>query len=209
MSSRWTRRFGAVLLAVAVAVTLPAPERAAVAGPTGADSPELEMSAPGLSGAAVPSDPNDGVAWANHLRSFGENLAPVTISAELSAAPQRHADWLAAFHAAGDPYCAHGQDATHTWPVGEDHTHNVLFCGPTTLGAAIQGWVDTPYHGAGFVDPTTGAIGFGFAGDTSTGRFAGGGDGGGAGCGAGGVATDVSIRPSPRICASSGGQPSP
>ena len=32
-----------------------------------------------------------------------------------------------------------------------------------------------PYHGAGFVDPTTTAIGFGFAGDTSTGLFSEGG----------------------------------
>ena len=51
----------------------------------------------------------------------------------------------------------------------------MLYCGPTSLGAAVQGWVDTPYHGAGFVDPKTTAIGFGFAGDTSTGLFSEGG----------------------------------
>jgi len=44
--------------------------------------------------------------------------------------------------------------------------------GPTSIGAAIEGWVDTPYHGAGFVDPTVGSIGFGFALDTSTALFA-------------------------------------
>ncbi len=173
MSSRWTRRIGAALLLVAMASS--APEHVALARSGGSTDPTGGGLAAGFGVTAVPTDPNDGVAWANHLRSFGENLAPITTSAELSAPPQRHADWLAAFHAAGDPYCAHGQDATHTWPAGEDHSHNVLFCGPTSIGAAIQGWVDTPYHGAGFVDPTTAAIGFGFAGDTSTGWFAGGG----------------------------------
>jgi hypothetical protein len=127
-----------------------------------------------LSVGALPSRPtdlNDALGWANYERGFGENLPPVTTSAALSAPPQTHANWLAAFHAAGDPYCAHVQDPTHTWPAGEDHSHNVLFCGPTSIGAAIQGWVDTPYHGAGFVDPTVGAIGFGFALDTSTALF--------------------------------------
>src|SRR5204863_4072138 len=136
--------------------------------PTAADAGTPPVrSAPGFTASALPADPNDGVAWTNYLRSFGENLPAITTSADLSAAPQRHAEWLAAFHAAGDPYCAHDQDAAHTWPPGEDHTHNVLYCGPTSLGAAVEGWVDTPYHGAGFVDPTIGAIGFGFALDTS------------------------------------------
>src|SRR5712672_768997 len=131
-------------------VALPASTRGPLSAPAAASGALASAAVQ----SALPTDPNDGVAWANYLRSFGENLSPVTTSAELSAAPQRHAAWLAAFHAAGDPYCAHGPDATHTWAAGEDHTHNVLYCGPSSLGAAIQGWVDTPYHGAGFVDPT-------------------------------------------------------
>src|SRR4051794_13177966 len=153
-------------------VALPASTRGPLARPAAARVPAPTAGPDRL---AIPADPGDGVAWANYLRAFGENLAPVTTNPQLSAAPQRHAEWLDAFHAAGDPYCAHGEDATHTWPAGEDHSHNVLYCGPPTLGAAIEGWVDTPYHGAGFVDPATTAIGFGFAGDTSTGLFAGGG----------------------------------
>jgi hypothetical protein len=169
VSSRWTRGLVAALLLMTAA--LPVSPRGPLAGRAASGAPV----AAGVDRLAHPTDPNDGVAWTNYLRAFGENLPPITTSPELSAPPQRHASWLAAFHAAGDPYCAHGQDATHTWPAGEDHSHNVLYCGPPSLGAAIQGWVDTPYHGAGFVDPTTTAIGFGFAGDTSTGLFAGGG----------------------------------
>ena len=168
MSSRWSRGLVAALLLTTL--ILPASSRGPLAAASGPAAPIA-----GPARLALPTDPNDGVAWANYLRAFGEDLAPITTSPELSAAPQRHAEWLAAFHAAGDPYCAHGEDATHTWPAGEDHSHNVLYCGPPTVGAAVQGWVDTPYHGAGFVDPTTTAIGFGFAGDTSTGLFAGGG----------------------------------
>jgi hypothetical protein len=155
---------------------LPASPRGASAAASGALPTEASaVDAAGLDRLAVPADPNDGVGWANYLRSFGENLAPITTKPALSVGPQNHAAWLAAFHAIGDPYCAHGQDATHTWPAGEDHSHNVLYCGPTSLGAAVQGWVDTPYHGAGFVDPKTTAVGFGFAGDTSTGLFSEGG----------------------------------
>ena len=171
MRSHWTRGLVATVLLMTVA--LPASTRGPLARPAAASGVAAPSAGPER--LAIPADPNDGVAWTNYLRAFGENLAPITTSPQLSAAPQRHAEWLAAFHAAGDPYCAHGQDATHTWPAGEDHSHNVLYCGPPTLGAAIQGWFDTPYHGAGFVDPTTTAIGFGFAGDTSTGLFAGGG----------------------------------
>ena len=116
-------------------------------------------------GPVRPGDPNDGVAWANYYRSFGENLAPVV--AGTSQGPQNVANWLAGYHAIGDPYCNHVADASHPWPGG-DMAHNVLFCGPPTLGQAITGWVDTPYHGAGFIDPKTTAISFGFNLDTST-----------------------------------------
>jgi hypothetical protein len=115
-----------------------------------------------------PTDPNDGVAWANYYRSFGENLAPVVAGG--SAGPQNVANWLAGYHARGDPYCNHVADAAHPWPGG-DMSHNVLFCGPASLGQAITGWVDTPYHGAGFVDPRTTAISFGFNLDTSAALF--------------------------------------
>jgi hypothetical protein len=165
--SRWSCRAAAVLVVIAT-MAVPARTSASPAADGATALPAQALS-------AVPPRPtnlNDAVGWANYERAFGENLPPVTTSAALSGPPQTHANWLAAFHAAGDPYCAHGQDATHTWPTGEDHSHNVLFCGPMSIGAAIQGWVDTPYHGAGFVDPTVGAIGFGFALDTSTALFA-------------------------------------
>ncbi|HKA04079.1 MAG TPA: hypothetical protein VKD67_07105, partial [Acidimicrobiales bacterium] len=121
-------------------------------------------------GPVQPSNLGDGLAWANYYRAFGENLAPVALGN--SPGPQNHATWLANFHRVGDPYCSHTQDATHTWPAGEDHSHNVLFCGPPTLAQSIIGWVDTPYHGAGFVDPKTTAISFGFDFDTSTALYA-------------------------------------
>ncbi len=119
-------------------------------------------------GPVKPSSLTDGLAWANYYRSFGENLAPVTLGS--SPGPQNHATWLANYHRVGDWYCSHFEDpaTNHTWPVGEDHNHNVLFCGPPTLAQSIVGWVNTPYHGAGFVDPRTTAISFGFDYDTST-----------------------------------------
>jgi hypothetical protein len=155
VARRGGRRLAAALLA-ATGLAIVAPARPATA---------VEV------GPVRPADPTDGLAWANYYRSFGENLPPVTTNAALSAGPQNVADWLAAYHKAGDPYCNHVGDATHQQAPGVDYTHNVLFCGPASIGQSVEGWVDTPYHGAGFVDPTTTAIGFGFDYDTSAAKF--------------------------------------
>ncbi|HEY1280091.1 MAG TPA: fibronectin type III domain-containing protein [Acidimicrobiales bacterium] len=145
-----------------VALALAAGVLVATVGAVAPDPPAARAVA---LGPVRPADLSDGVGWANYYRSFGENLAPV--GAGTSAGPQNVANWLAAYHLQGDPYCNHVADANHPWPGG-DMAHNVLFCGPPNLAQAITGWVDTPYHGAGFVDPKTTAISFGFNYDTST-----------------------------------------
>src|SRR4051794_10210684 len=96
VARRGGRRLAASLLATSPLV---AAGLVVVAQPRSAAAVEV--------GPVRPGNPNDGLAWPNYYRSFGENLPPVTTSAALSAGPQNVADWLAAYHKAGDPYCNH------------------------------------------------------------------------------------------------------
>lgn len=78
-----------------------------------------------------------------HRAQYG--LPPVRINAEMSLSAHRHAGWMAdsgALQHSGLPY------------------REIIFLGPTTPEAAIQGWIYSPAHNANMLSGNE--VGFGY-----------------------------------------------
>jgi uncharacterized protein YkwD len=78
-----------------------------------------------------------------HRASMG--IGPVRLDAEMSLAAQRHANWMAEtgfYQHSGLPYM------------------EIIFSGPTTVDAAIQGWIASPAHHSIMLSGTQ--VGFGY-----------------------------------------------
>ncbi len=78
-----------------------------------------------------------------HRAQYG--LPPVQINAEMSLSAHRHAGWMAdsgALQHSGLPY------------------REIIFLGPTTAEAAIQGWIYSPAHNANMLSGSE--VGFGY-----------------------------------------------
>ena len=163
----------------AAAVALPASTRARRrrrSAPADRPPGRCRPAAAGPDRLAVPADPNDGV---------GVGQLPALVRREPGARSRPARRCRSAPRTTPPGWPPSTPPATPTAPTARTpptpgrpvRTTPTTCCtaGRPSLGAAVQGWVDTPYHGAGFVDPTTTAIGFGFAGDTSTGLFSEGG----------------------------------
>lgn len=127
------------------------------------------------SAAAAPGQDDDWVGRANWWRSLGgfvdgSELPPLTGSANATVGSRNQTEYLAAIRAAGSSYCGHGADPARPRPAG-NYNHNVLFCGPDSLSSAVDGWLKTPLHGDGFLDPHTSAVGGWIADDISAAGF--------------------------------------
>lgn len=151
---------------------------AVVASPALSALPVLDpidtVAAPAASAAQLPtppSDPNDWLGWTNWYRSLGD-IPPLVHDPGLDVGPRNHARYLAAAAAAGHGACTHYEIPGRPWPAGEDHTHNILACGTSSLGSAISLWMQTPYHGSPIIDPTNGSAGAGISGSYQTMRLA-------------------------------------
>jgi hypothetical protein len=70
---------------------------------------------------------------------------PVQLNAELSLAAQRHANWMAAtgaYQHSGLPY------------------REIIFAGPTSVEAAVQGWIASPAHHGILLSGTEAGFGY-------------------------------------------------
>ena len=103
------------------------------------------------------------LAYANGVRALA-NLPPVTENPAFSAADAKHSRYLVENQASG-----HDEDATKPFysPDGADAGQNgIVFTGGSTVGgydfrAAIDGWMTTPFHATGIINPRASQTGFG------------------------------------------------
>ncbi|MGD9793178.1 MAG: CAP domain-containing protein [Acidimicrobiia bacterium] len=151
---------------------------AVVASPALGALPVLDpidtIAAPSASAAQLPTPPTDSsdwLGWTNWYRSLGD-IPPLAYDPALDVGPRNHTRYLAAAAAAGKGACTHYEIAGRPWPAGEDHAHNILACGTSTLASAISLWMQTPYHGSPILDPSNGSAGAGITGSYQAMRFA-------------------------------------
>jgi len=116
---------------------------------------------------SVPTRPTGTDPWletANWWRSLGAATdgTPFPAVTNLPAdnvGPQNHVDYLTYVWSLGSTYCGHGEDPAFPKSPGTNYWHNVLFCSPSTLTAAVDGWMNTPYHAPPLLAPNVTRIG--------------------------------------------------
>ena len=111
-----------------------------------------------------PTGDDPWLATINWWRSFGAAVdgspfPTVTNVAADNTGPKNHVDYLVNIWTKGSTYCNHFEDPAFPKTPGVNYWHNVLFCGMPTLTAAVDGWMNTPYHGEPLLDPSTARVG--------------------------------------------------
>jgi hypothetical protein len=121
-----------------------------------------------------PAGADPWLATINWWRSFGAAVdgsafPSVTQPNPRHLGPQHHVDYLMSLRSQGSTYCGHGEDPMFPKPQPDDYYwHNVLFCGPESLRAAVDGWMITPYHGPPLLAPEVTSVDAGGASNGGT-----------------------------------------
>lgn len=132
-----------------------------------APSPSIVQALGGPARTTIAEHPSVGDPWLDDInwwRSFGGSIdgrafPTVTTQPGDELGPRHQVEYLTDIAARGSSYCGHDQDPALPKPAGVDYFHDVLFCGPTTLTTAVDGWINTPYHAPPLLSPQTVRVG--------------------------------------------------